>query len=286
MELRELEAFLVLSEELHFGRTGERLYVSQGRVSQLLSALESRIGARLVERTSRRVALTPLGSRFRESLRPAYDALNDAVCDARSRARGIDGVLRLGFLGGLSERLSDAIGRFQARHPDSEVEPVEVAMVDPFGPVRAGEVDAAVVLMPVREPDLTVGPVFSREPQRLLVSTRHPLARRESVAVADLRDCAAIGVAGPAPEYWSRFPWPPETPWTGPRVRTLQEGLAAVAAGRGAMIMCRPTAEYNRRGDIAIVPLSGLPDSSLALVWRRDGETRLVRAFAEAVAAV
>lgn len=285
MELRELEAFLVLSEELHFGRTGERLYVSQGRVSQLLNALERRIGARLVERTSRRVALTPQGERFRESLRPAYEALNDAVCDARSRARGIDGVLRLGFLGGLSERLSASIGRFQARHPDSEVDPVEVPMFDPFGPVRRGEVDAAVVLLPVREPDLTLGPVFSREPQRLLVSTRHPLARREAVSAADLSGCEAIGVAGPAPEYWSRFPWPEDTAWTGPRVRTLQEGLAAVAAGRGAMIMCRPTAEYNRRGDIAIVPLSGLPESSLGLVWRRDGGTGLVRAFAEAVAA-
>ncbi|MEV0648920.1 LysR family transcriptional regulator [Phytomonospora sp. NPDC050363] len=284
MEIRELECFLVLSEELHFGRTGERLYVSQGRVSQLLRSLEGRIGARLVERTSRRVRLTPLGERFRESLRPAYDALNNAVCVARAEARGVDGVLRLGFLGGLSERLASTIGRFSARHPDCEVDAVEVPMFDPFGPVRRGEVDAAVVLLPVREADLTLGPVFSREPQRLLVSTRHPLARRQSVSAADLAACDAISVAAPAPDYWSRFPWPPETAWSGPRVRTLQEGLAAVAANRGAMIMCRLTAEYNRRGDVAVVPIEDLPDSTLGLVWRRDGETERVRAFAEALA--
>lgn len=64
IDTREIEAFLVLAEELHFGRAGERLYVSQSRVSQLLRALERRVGAQLVERTSRRVRLTPLGARF------------------------------------------------------------------------------------------------------------------------------------------------------------------------------------------------------------------------------
>lgn len=59
LEIRELECFLALSEELHFGRAAERLYVSQSRISQLLRALEGRIGARLLDRTSRRVRLTP-----------------------------------------------------------------------------------------------------------------------------------------------------------------------------------------------------------------------------------
>jgi DNA-binding transcriptional LysR family regulator len=55
--MREIECFLVLAEELHFGRTGERLFISQGRVSQLISGLERRIGTSLVARTSRRVHL-------------------------------------------------------------------------------------------------------------------------------------------------------------------------------------------------------------------------------------
>lgn len=97
LDLRELECFLVLCEELHFGRTGERLYLSQSRVSQLLRALESRIGARLVERTSRRVRLTPLGEDFRTTLRPAYDALRTSVESTRSAARGIQGTLTVGF---------------------------------------------------------------------------------------------------------------------------------------------------------------------------------------------
>ncbi|WP_280395272.1 LysR family transcriptional regulator [Nocardia brasiliensis] len=102
LEVRELEAFLVLAEELHFGRAGDRLYVSQSRVSQLLRALEQRVGARLIERTSRKVALTPLGKDFLAELQPAYDALRATVDGVRAAARGLYGLLRIGFLGSTS----------------------------------------------------------------------------------------------------------------------------------------------------------------------------------------
>jgi len=79
VELAQIEAFLTLCEELHFGRTAERLRVSQPRVSRLIASLESEIGAALAERTSRRVVLTPLGSRLRDELVPAYSTLTTAV---------------------------------------------------------------------------------------------------------------------------------------------------------------------------------------------------------------
>lgn len=66
-------------------------------------------------------------------------------------------------------------------------------------------------------------------------------------------------------------------------MHTLQEGLAAVAAGRGGMLLCVPTAEYHRRRDITFVPVEGLPDSMLGLVWRRADETARIRAFGRAV---
>ena len=285
MDLRELESFLMLSEELHFGRTAERLRLSQGRVSQLLRSLEERVGGTLVERTSRVVRLTPLGTRFRESLAPAYDALTAAVSATCADARGVTGTLRLGFLGGLSETLTDTIARYTATRPGTRVVPVEVPWTDPFGPIRRGEVDAAVVLLPVREPDLTVGPEFSRAENLLLVSVRHPYARRESIDVAELADVTPVRVAAPAPEYWARHPWPEHLLGPGPRVRTVQEALALVAAGDAAMIMCRPTAECNARRDVAAVPVAGLEESSLGLVWRRDGGTARVLEFAAALGA-
>lgn len=283
MDLREIEGFLAVADELHFGRAATRLHVSQGRVSQLIRSLETHIGARLFDRTSRRVSLTPLGERLHTDLRPAYGALTGAVRDARAEARGIAGVLRVGFLGGLGERLGTAIGHFEARHPDCEVRLTEVPAADPFGAIRAGGVDAAVLLDPITEPDLAVSPPFSHAPHLLLVSRRHPLARKEVVTPADLTGCVAIGLADPAPEYWWRHPWPDATP-IGPRVRTYSEALAAVAAGRGAMLQCSSTAEqYLRRGDLVIIPTAGLPESTMRLVWRKDAGTERLRAFAACV---
>ncbi|WP_435876147.1 helix-turn-helix domain-containing protein [Saccharopolyspora shandongensis] len=71
-----VEVLLTLAEELHFGRTAERLHITTGRVSQCIKALECRVGAALFERTSRRVALTPIGPQLGDqakALRPVMD---------------------------------------------------------------------------------------------------------------------------------------------------------------------------------------------------------------------
>lgn len=290
LEIRELEAFLALAEELHFGRAGERLYVSQSRVSQLLRSLEHRIGAPLVERTSRRVGLTPLGASFLASLRPAYDTLRATVDEARAAARGAVGVLRIGFQGTVDDRVAGALALFEERHPAWTTEVVEIPLADPFGALRREEVDCGVVLLPVAEEDLALGPVFSRQPQTLAVSVRHPLAARESLAAEELADCRLIGVQDSAPAYWRLAQAPRETPGgrpvpAGPLVTTLQEGLSLAAANRGAMLLCRSTAEYHgRRGSLAFVPVDGLPDSWLGLVLRRTDPAPQARAFSRALA--
>lgn len=287
--IRELECFLVLADELHFGRTGERLYVSQGRVSQLIRALEQRIGARLVERTSRRVRLTPLGEAFLGALRPAYDALRATVDNARAAALGGSGPLRIGFQGVAGYGFMDVVREFEDRHPGCETRITELPLSDPFGPLHRDEVDIAVVLLPVQEPDLVLGPVFSHQPQYLAISRRHPLAGRTALDAEELADSPLIGVGAPAPDYWRDVQAPTRTPSgapvpQGPTVGTLQEGLSLVAANRGVMLLCHPTTQYHHRRDVAYVPVAGLPESALGLVWHGAREYTRVRAFAEAVA--
>ncbi|MGW2668136.1 LysR family transcriptional regulator [Streptomyces sp. NPDC001272] len=290
VEIRELEAFLVLAQELHFGRAGERLYVSQSRVSQLLRSLEHRIGAPLVERTSRRVALTPLGESFLAGLRPAYEALRATVDDARAAAHGMGGVLRIGFQGTVDDYLSQAIARFGDLYPECAIDIVEIPLSDPFGPLRRQEVDCAVALLPVAEEDLVLGPVFSRQPQTLAVSVRHPFAARESLSAEELADCRLIGIGGDAPDYWRSAQAPGLTPGgltvpAGPDVNTLQEGLSLTAANRGAMLLCRSTAEFNgRRDSLTFIPVEGLPDSELGLIRHRLRPSAQASAFAEALA--
>ncbi|MBW4717190.1 LysR family transcriptional regulator [Saccharothrix obliqua] len=286
MELREIECFLVVAEELHFRRTAERLHLSPARVSQTIRLLERRIGGALFERTSRRVRLTALGERFYREVRPAYQELHRAIDHASAAARSADGPLRLGFLGTAANELTtDVLGRFRSRHPDHVVTFSEVRCADPLGPLRAGDVDVLITRLPVREDDLTVGPVLLSEPRMLAVPSGHRFAHRESVDVEDLADEAVVDVAGPAPGYWWEFHAPARTPSgrripRGPVVTTFQELLAQVAAGLGVAPVVESVSRYNARPDVALVPIRDLPDSEVALVWRTAEETPLIRAFA------
>lgn len=289
MEFRELECFVVLSEELHFARTAERLYLSPGRVSQLMRALETRIGGRLFERTSRRVRLTPLGERFLADLRPAYAGLASAVSRAKAAAREVTGVLRVGFLATPTDVVTGSVLAFESGHPGSSVELVEIPLSDPFGRLRAGQVDVAFTLLPVDEPDLATGEALNRVPYHLGLPAGHPLAGRVSIGAEELAGVPLIGLDGPAPRGWRERAAPSVTPSGQPipqagTVATSQEGLTQVALGRGGMLFCTPTAAHHRRPDVSFVPVTGLPPSVLGLAWVKAAETAAIRAFAAAAA--
>src|SRR5690242_19422250 len=98
VELRELRIFLVLADELHFGRTAERMGISQPGVSEAVRVLESRLGVRLFDRTSRRVGLTSAGEEFRGKLVPALAALERVLAETADASGDITGVLRVGFV--------------------------------------------------------------------------------------------------------------------------------------------------------------------------------------------
>ena len=286
--MREIECFLVLTEELHFGRTGERLFISQSRVSQLISALERRIGAVLVARTSRRVHLTEFGAEFLATLSPAHRALVGVIEDARTKARNISTPLRVGFQGAIYDSIATAVSRFEEENPRTSVTIKELPLGDPFSDVLAGRIDAAVVLLPVNEPELTTGLVFSRQPQTLAVSVRHPFSELDVIEAEQLAQTCLVPITGPAPDYWKRVNSPRTTPGgveilTRGGASTVQEGLSQVAYSRVGVILCAATAAYSQRADIRFVPVTGLPESALGLVWRTDLECPGLGHFAKAV---
>ena len=187
MEQREIEIFLTLAEELHFGRTAERLHVSTTLVSQTIRKVERQIGVPLFERTSRRVVLTPIGRHLEEGLRPAFQQTREVIARAIAAGRGVDGELVVGFVGTVVGRFLHSVGEvFQARHPACQIQIREARYSDFLGLLRSGELDLALVPFPVEEPDLVSGPVLFSEPTVLAVSSRHPFARRKSVTLEDL----------------------------------------------------------------------------------------------------
>ncbi|MFI5805722.1 LysR family transcriptional regulator [Streptomyces sp. NPDC051561] len=289
MERHEMEIFLTLAEELHFGRTAEKLRLSQARVSQVLKRVERGIGADLFHRTSRRVELTPIGQQLRLDLGPLYAEMEKAVNRAKAAARGIDGVLTVGFLGSGAGQLTRDIQRiFRERAPCCEVRMRETQFADPFGPLRAGEVELLFTRLPVEEPDLTVGPTVVSEHRVLAMPCHHPLAHQESLSLDEVSGERFFGVAGGAPAYWWDAQVPPRTSGgevleRGQAVSTFPEMLSLIASCQGISPVVASAATYHSRPDLAFVPLRDLPVSEVALVWRTGGTNARAEAYIEAV---
>ncbi|KAF0848125.1 LysR family transcriptional regulator [Nocardia caishijiensis] len=174
MEMRDIEIFLTLAEELHFGRTAQRLHITQSRVSHAIRQQERRIGAPLFVRTSRTVALTGIGERLRDELRHGSRVIASAIERARADARRFDDVLRVGIMGALGPALAPVLRGFTDAYPQVELVVRETHFADPFGPLRAGEVDLQLAWLPVCEPDLTVGATVRTEVTRLADITYVP----------------------------------------------------------------------------------------------------------------
>jgi len=289
MELRDIEIFLTLAEELHFGRAAERLRVTPARVSQSIKKQERRIGASLFDRTTRTVQLTPLGEQLRRELSDSYRQIIAGIDAVTVVARGVSGVLTLGTMGAMARAISNVIDLFRRRYPGVDLRFREINPPDPLTPLRSGEVDIGVLWLPIRETDLTVGPVLRSSPVMIMVACAHPLAAQDSVTLEDLGDHAVIGPAGPIPAYVENSLVPFRTPSgrpirRGPRVNTFQEVLTTVAAGHAVALTQAEAADYYRWPDIRYVPIRDAEPSSWALVWRTGAETPLVRAFARTAA--
>ena len=282
MDLMQVRTFLVLADELHFGRAAERLGLSQPRVSRLVAALEREAGGALFDRTTRRVRLTPLGVRLRDGWRPAYGQLLTAMEDARAAARRPAGTLRIGFTlttGGTT--LTRLVRAFTAAYPGCEVQLRETGLRDLYEALRRDEIDVLVGWLALDEPDLTAGPAIEHRARALAVSRDHPLAGRGSASAEDLAD---YETASAPPSALFDTIVPPRTPSGRPLRRTravggLHETLALVASGE----IVHPTVAglpLAQRGDIALIPIAGLPPMRLGPIWCTAHENARIRALA------
>lgn len=261
LERHELEAFLTLAQELHFGRTAERLHLSTARVSQTIRKLERRVGAPLFARTSRRVELTAVGRELHDDVRPAWQAIVAAFERAVDQGRGVTGTLRAAFTGAAAGQLLAGVAElFESREPGCEVLIREAHQAQVAQWLRDGEADLVLTTVPVEGADLEAGEALVREASMLAVPVRHPFADRAGVVAADLAGASVLD----------------------PLSGTLQELLTLVGAGKGVLKVGAQTRRYHPRPDVAYVQISDVPMLEWALVWRAGGATARVRAFERA----
>lgn len=273
LEIREVEIFLVMAEELHFRRAADRLYLSPSRVSQAVRALEDRVGARLFDRTSRWVRLTPVGEKLLDRARPAYAELLAAFEAVRDVAGGVTGELRvhtlsLSALGPSFDRIQHT---FRDRYPYCRVHVIEDSPLEALTDLRRGEAGLLVTWLPLAQPDLTIGPVLTREDRVLLVSTRHPLLTKGHATVEDLGSYAVADLEHYLPPETVAAFSPERTPSDRPIERRHQgrgatDMLLAIASGEIVHPTVTSFPVHYRHPEVTHIPMHGLPTMESALV--------------------
>jgi DNA-binding transcriptional LysR family regulator len=273
MDTEEIEVFLALAEELHFGRTAARLRLPQPRVSRVIAALERRVGGLLFERTTRSVRLTPLGEQFRAELRPAHDQVRAAFSHARDTARQVTEVLRIGFTtSSYREAVTRVTEAFEAGNPGCRAALQEVEIFDPYAALRRGEIDVLFNWLALDEPDLTAGPIIDSLDRVLLVARGHPLAGRGTpVSAEELANWDLVLCPPTFPRALYDMLVPPRTPSGRPTrrvhpVSTINEIVSLTALGR----VVHPTGAHvpmYRRDDLIQIPICDLPPILVGPIW-------------------
>ncbi|MEU2625104.1 LysR substrate-binding domain-containing protein [Streptomyces sp. NPDC007157] len=275
MELRTLRYFVAVAEELHFGRAAARLHMSQPPLSRAIKGLEGEIGAALFERSSAGVALTPVGAVLLDEAR----ALLDRADRLRVRVATAAGAttLTVGLLGDSTDPGVRRLARaYRERHPGIGIRIRETDLTDPTCGLHAGLVDIALTRAPFDETGLVVRELRA-DPVGALLRADDPLARRESLTLADLAD-----------RQWFRFPAGTDGRWQsywnggavreGPVVRAIQECRQAVL-WNGTVGLT--TTGHEPGAGLVTVPIVDMEPSRVVVAWVEGDANPLLRPFVQ-----
>ena len=268
LELRQLRALVALAEEGTFTDAAIRVTTSQPAVSRMIARLEQAVGVRLVDRTTRTVALTAAGEAFYRSAAATLRMLDDAVGAARGQTRP----LRLGYSWAAFGRHTSAIQRaWRAEHPDValEVHRIEARAAG----LARGEVDVAVIRGEIDHRTLrelridpAVDRVIAHESRLAALPIGHRLSHRESIEITELVDDPIAITAMVGTTTLSLWPADAQPPGV-LSVDNIDEWLDAIAAGDAVGVTPASTPHHHARSGVVFVPVRGVPPVAVHLVW-------------------
>ncbi|WP_426452441.1 LysR family transcriptional regulator [Paenibacillus sp. S-38] len=284
MELRQIEYFIAVAEELHFGRAAMRLQMTQPPLSQQILQLEKELGVLLFERSKRHVELTPAGKVFLQEVRHALNQLERAKAAAQRAQMGMLGRLVLGFVGSATfDILPNLVRVFQEQYPNVDLVLHEMPTPMQLEAFRRKDIDIGFVRTPVVDRHLSLLSV-RQETCIVVVPKMHPLAQRSSVSMGDLRAERFILVEREVWPSWyddilSKCRDAGFSPIIRQDVKEIQTVVGMVAAGLGISIVPSSTANIHAR-DVAYVNIEGnAPLADMSIAWRTDNNSVLVKQF-------
>ena len=285
-----LHSFRVVAEELSFRSAAARLNLDQSALSRRVQRLETLLGFRLMERTTRQVTLTEAGRLFLRENAALLGRYDETVAAARRVAEGKTGALHVAYMAFAATRLMpETVARFRAARPHVDVTLSYLRTQGQKLALAQGEIDLGFLIGPYDHPDFATAPLAA-EPLSVIARADHPLMRGAAVAPADLR---GVGLVLGDMAEWGAY-----------RLRLAdlfgEEGVALdvrmeasntlallglVAAGLGVTVYPESLAPF-LGGGLAARPIASRRfRSETVLAWRRADRGEAVRAFVAAARA-
>lgn len=290
MELKRLQYFVAVAEELSFSRAARKLHMSQPPLSSQIKQLETELGVLLFERTSRGVRVTEAGELLLEEARRIFVQMDQTVRVVRRVGHGEVGRLTLGFVPSASNEVLPPILRaFSERFPEVALFLREMRPDLIVQRLHDRQIDVGFLYLPLEDESLGVERV-SREPLVLAMPEAHPLASESQV---DLQ--ALAGEQFVLPASYRRMPGlyaqvteacrqAGFTPNAVQKDVWLMQTIVGLVAGSMGVALVPASLRNLRRKGVVYRPVRGLsPTVELGVIWRGEDLGMVLNSFLKVV---
>jgi DNA-binding transcriptional LysR family regulator len=278
LDSESIRKFVVVAEELHFGRAAARLGIAQPPLSRAIRQLERRLGVELLERAGRTVTLTEAGAVLLREGRAALDAVDAAGRRTRRAARaaaGEPGIVLATKAGAAGELLAKLLDAYAAEPGAAAVDVLLCQPGEQERLLRDGQADVALLHRPF---DSTAGfdtEELHTEGQVLVLPAGHPLAGSPGLPLAD----AAALPGLPLPRWRGLDGRYPDGP--GPEVRDNTQLHQLIALGRACAVLPESVRTHLGHG-LAAVPVPDAPLVTTVIAWPPHSRSQAVAGLVRA----
>jgi len=285
MELRHLQYFIAVAEELNFSRAAERLHMAQPPLSQQIRQLEEELGFQLFHRTKRQVQLTAAGQVFFREAKAILGQVEQAIQTGQQASRGETGRLVIGFVSSATYNILPSILQaFRQAIPAVTLELRELTTNQQLQLLASGQIDVGLVRPSVEQPNLHSEILFE-ESLMAALPLAHPARKRGKISIKSLIDepfilfprSLAPGLYDPIISFCQQAGFSPQVVQEAIQMQTI---VSLVAAEMGVSIVPMSLQHLQRSGVIYKPFQEKSPLVAIALLWRHP-LTPIVQRFLE-----
>ncbi|KQY72568.1 MULTISPECIES: LysR family transcriptional regulator [Ensifer] len=284
--LKRLEYFLAVAEELHFGRAAERLDMAQPPLSRQIMQLEEEFGATLFDRGRGQIRLTQAGEALLRHARDMIERMEDARLEVRRIDQGAQGRLRIGFVGSATHGiLPNLIKSFRRTYPEVNLILSAMNNAQQHRALIRREIDIAIARPELKDAEIKSVP-FHEEPLILASSDTAMLETKAPIPLAALHDMPFILYPErPRPSFADVVFALCEAEGFRPKNRVFcmdyQTAISLVAVGEGVSIVPRSVGQTGHQG-VRFLPLARADAvTRLSINYRIDNRERHIQRLLE-----